>query len=112
MEPWTIGNRAESEPPSSLRRSKYRYAEFAHRTVRRMALSAATGRPVNVEPLVVMHGHARMSGWLWHHPAGVRVLPSRVVTWWLWLPARSVLSAEEAEALYAAACDPGTWRSV
>jgi hypothetical protein len=78
----------------------------------RMALSAATGRPVNVEPLVVMHGHARLTGWLWHHPAGVRVLPSRVITWWLWLHARPVLSAEEAEALYAAACDPRTWRSV
>jgi hypothetical protein len=77
----------------------------------RTALWAATGRPVNVEPLVVVHGHARLSGWLRHHPAGVRVLPSQVVTWWLRLHARPVLSAEEAEALYAAACDPRTWRS-
>ncbi len=90
------------------------YAAKARREASRVraALSAAIGRPVNVEPLVVIHGHARLSGWLRHHPGGVQVLPSRAVTWWLRMPARPVLSAEEAEALYAAARSPGTWRSV
>ncbi len=77
----------------------------------RRALSAATGRPVNVEPLVVIHGHAHISGWVRNHPGGVRILPSRAVTWWLRMPARSVLSAAEAEALYAIARSPRTWRS-
>jgi hypothetical protein len=77
----------------------------------RMALSTATGRLVNVEPLVVIHGHARLSGWVRHRPGGVRILPSRMVTWWLRMHVRPVLSAAEAEALYTAACSSTTWRS-
>jgi len=97
-----------------VRGHKQPYAAKALREASRVrvALSAATGRLVNVEPLVVIHGHARLSGWVRHRPGGVRVLPSRMVTWWLRMRARTVLSAAEAEALYTATCSSRTWRSV
>jgi len=73
------------------------------------ALSAATGTPVNVEPLIIIHG-ASVTGWLLRHPRGVKILPSRAANWWLRLPGRATLRSADIETLYAAARDPGTWR--
>lgn len=75
----------------------------------RAALIAASGRPVNVEALVVIYGHARLSGWVRRQPAGAKVLPARAVTWWLRLPGRHGLSPGDIEDLYQAAGDPATW---
>ncbi len=76
----------------------------------RIALTAAAGCPVNVQPLIVIHG-ANVSGWALRRPQGVKVLPSRAAAWWLRSPGRALLRHDEIEALYATACDPATWRS-
>ena len=73
----------------------------------RGALSSALGRPVTVEPLVIIHG-ARVSGWLLQRPRGVKVLPSWAAAWWLRLPRRR--QDADIEAIYAAARDRATWR--
>ena len=75
----------------------------------RLALSGAAGRPVHVAPLIVMHGHRHLRGWITNRPQGVQVLPSRLVTWWLRLPGRVTLPPAEVESLYAVARRPGTW---
>lgn len=77
------------------------------------ALSSALGRPVLVEPLVIIHG-ASVSGWLPRRPRGVKVLPSWAATWWLRMPGHqsSQLRRTDIDALYNAARDPATWRRV
>jgi hypothetical protein len=75
----------------------------------RQALSAAAGRPVNVAPLIVVHGHRTLRGWVSHRPQGVQVLPSWAVAWWCRLPGQATLPAAEVDALYALARRPATW---
>ncbi|MFI5955662.1 nuclease-related domain-containing protein [Cryptosporangium sp. NPDC051539] len=72
----------------------------------------APGLPVHVTPLVVVHGQARLNGWIRHRPLGVQVLPSWVVTWWFRSPGRTVLSPEDIDRVYAAARRPEVWRHV
>jgi hypothetical protein len=75
------------------------------------ALSAALGRTVTVEPLVIIHG-ASVSGWLMRRPRGVKVLPTWAATWWLRMPGHRSghLRRDEIGVLYAAARTPVTWR--
>jgi hypothetical protein len=58
----------------------------------RTALSAAAGRPVHVAPLIVVHGHRQLRGWISNRPQGVQVLPSRAVAWWCRMPGHANLS--------------------
>jgi len=96
-----------------VRRKEQPYVGKAHREADRVhrALSAELGRPVNVTPLIVVHGHARLAGWLRHRPQGVQVLPSWLVRWWFRLPGRALLRAEEVETLYKTARHSPTWHN-
>lgn len=87
------------------------YVPKAHREASRvsMALGAGLGRRVNVAPLIVVHGHRRLSGWVLRRPDGVQVLPSGMVPWWFRLPGRAVLTAEDIDRVYAVACRSSTW---
>ena len=75
----------------------------------RLALSAALCRQVHVSPMVVVHGHRSLSGWVRRRPQGVRVLPSWAIGWWGRLPGRAVHSPDEVEQIYAAARRSSTW---
>ncbi|MBB5867302.1 hypothetical protein F4553_000681 [Allocatelliglobosispora scoriae] len=75
----------------------------------RLALSAALGRHLHVGPMIVVHGHRSLTGWVRRRPQGVRVLPSWAVGWWCKLPGRTVLTPEEVEQIYAAARRSSTW---
>jgi len=88
------------------------YPRSSHREADRVAaaLREATGRAVNVAPMLVFHGHAgRIRGWWWRRPLGVQVVPSRWVRSWLRLPGRRVLSAAEVEDLFRVAREASTW---
>ncbi|HUY49777.1 MAG TPA: hypothetical protein VMV92_29350 [Streptosporangiaceae bacterium] len=67
LKPLFVGARQEPYPEKAAREAS---------RVRR-ALSATTGRQINVAPLVVVHGARRVRGWMRRRPAGVKVLPSR-----------------------------------
>lgn len=90
------------------------YPEASRREAQRVttALSTALGHPIHVTPLVVVHGQARLNGWILHRPLGVQVLPSWVVTWWFRSPGRAVLTPEDIDRVYAAARRPEVWRHV
>lgn len=75
----------------------------------RHALGAATGQPVHVAPLIVMHRHRHLRGWLTHRPQGVQVLPSAAAAWWWRLPGRTILTPNDIERLYTVARRPTTW---
>lgn len=87
------------------------YVAKAHREAERTgrALISTLGRPVNVTPLVVVHGHRRLRGWLRHRPQGVQVLPSWVARWWFRIPGRALFSPAEVEDLYDVAGRSSTW---
>lgn len=97
-----------------VQRRNRAYPEAARREAQRvtLALSTALGHPVHVTPLVVVHGHARLNGWILHRPLGVQILPSWVIKWWFRSPGRAVLTPEDVDRVYAAARRPGTWRQV
>lgn len=78
----------------------------------RTALAEALGRQVHVGPVVVVHGHRRLTGWMTSRPQGVTVLPSRVLAWWCRTPGRAVLTPEEIEQIYAVARRSSTWNRV
>lgn len=77
----------------------------------RRALVAELGRPVHVAPIVVVHGHRKLSGWIRRQPYGVQFVPSWVVRWWFRLPGRTNLSPGEIDALYETARQSATWSS-
>ena len=97
-----------------VQRRNRAYPEAARREAQRVtsALSAALGHPIHVTPLVVVHGQARLNGWILHRPLGVQVLPSWVVTWWFRSPGRAVLTPQDIDRVYAAARRPEVWRHV
>lgn len=78
----------------------------------RIALSEALGRQVHVAPLIVVHGHLSMTGWLKNRPQGVQVLPSWAVRGWCRLPGKPVLDAAAIAEVYAAARRSSTWKTV
>jgi hypothetical protein len=97
-----------------VRGKAYGYPGKSQREASRVAaVLAAAGLRVNVTAMIVVHGHAgKIRGWLLRRPMGVQVVPSNRVGWWLRLPGRRVLSAEQVEAVYEVARRSATWDRV
>jgi hypothetical protein len=90
------------------------YVARAEREAARVerALGDAARRTLHVTPTLVFHRHRRLSGWLAHRPAGVRVLPGWAAAWRFRLARRRLLTSSEIEQLYALARQPATWAPV
>ena len=73
------------------------------------ALSTVAGHPVHVTPVLVMVGHRHLAGAVLHRPGGVQVLSTRWATTWFRLHRTPRSGAVDADGLYAAAREPGTW---
>jgi hypothetical protein len=78
----------------------------------RVALAEALGYRVHVGPLIVVHGHRSLSGWVGGRPQGVVVLPSWAVGWWCRMPGRPVLGPAEVEEIYTVARRSSTWGQI